>query len=72
MRTAAHIIETVGKLVKKYDTRDPYELCKCLEIKIHFYNLEKKLKGFFFYQSRLNITVRQSRQSGVARATCPD
>ncbi len=21
---------------------------------------------------RLNITVRQSRQSGVARATCPD
>ena len=52
MRTAAHIIETVGKLVKKYDTRDPYELCKCLEIKIHFYNLEKKLKGFFFYQSR--------------------
>ena len=37
MRTAAHIIETVGKLVKKYDTRDPYELCKCLEIKIHFY-----------------------------------
>ena len=36
MRTAAHIIETVGKLVKKYDTRDPYELCKCLEIKIHF------------------------------------
>ena len=30
MRTAAHIIETVGKLVKKYDTRDPYELCKCL------------------------------------------
>jgi hypothetical protein len=28
MRTAAHIIETVGKLVKKYDTRDPYELCK--------------------------------------------
>ena len=24
------------------------------------------------YVSVLNITVRQSRQSGVARATCPD
>ena len=47
MRTAAHIIETVGKLVKKYDTRDPYELCKCLEIKIHFYNLEKMYSGHF-------------------------
>ena len=24
------------------------------------------------FKSRVNITVRQSRQSGVARATCPD
>ena len=46
MRTAARIIETVEKLIKKYDTRDPYELCKCLGIKIHFYDMEKKLKGF--------------------------
>lgn len=38
MRTAARIIETVEKLIKKYDTRDPYELCKCLGIKIHFYD----------------------------------
>ena len=52
MRTAARIIDTVEKLTKKYDTRDPYELCKCLGIKIHFYDMEKKLKGFFFYQSR--------------------
>ena len=42
MRTAARIIETVEKLIKKYDTRDPYELCKCLGIKIHFYDMEKK------------------------------
>ena len=46
MRTAARIIDTVEKLTKKYDTRDPYELCKCLGIKIHFYDMEKKLKGF--------------------------
>ena len=58
MRTAARIIETVEKLIKKYDTRDPYELCKCLGIKIHFYDMEKKLKGFFFYQSRQkNIVI---------------
>ena len=65
MRTAAHIIETVGKLVKKYDTRDPYELCKCLEIKIHFYNLEKKLNGFFFYQSRQKNIVIDSNVNDV-------
>ena len=71
MRTAAHIIETVGKLVKKYDTRDPYELCKCLEIKIHFYNLEKKLKGFFFYQSRQKNIVIDSNVNDVLERIRP-
>ena len=30
--------------------------------------IEQKIKDAGY----LNITVRQSRQSGVARATCPD
>lgn len=34
MKTAEHIIETVDKLVRKYHTRDPYELCQLLGIKI--------------------------------------
>ena len=33
MKTAEHIIETVDKLVRKYHTRDPYELCQLLGIK---------------------------------------
>lgn len=58
MRTAIHIAETVEKLVKKYDTRDPYELCRLLGIKVHFIDMKKKLKGFFFYQSRQkNIVI---------------
>lgn len=56
MKTAEHIIETVDKLVRKYHTRDPYELCQLLGIKIHYYDLQKKLKGFFYYQSRQNIS----------------
>ena len=55
MKTLKNVIETVDKLVKKYDTRDTYELCQLLGIKIHFYDLQKKLKGFFFYQSRQKI-----------------
>lgn len=47
VRTTAHIIDAVEKLIKKYDTRDPYKLCKRLGIKIHFYDMEKKPKGFF-------------------------
>ncbi|EJW96389.1 hypothetical protein EVA_15506, partial [gut metagenome] len=30
MRTAELIIEEVNKLVRKYHTRDPYELCYLL------------------------------------------
>lgn len=65
MRTAKHIIETVEKLVKKYHTRDPYELCKLLGIKIHYYDLEKKLKGFFFYQSRQKNIVIDSNVNEI-------
>ena len=65
MRTAKHIIDTVDKLVKKYHTRDPYELCKLLGIKIHYYNLEKKLKGFFFYQSRQKNIVIDSNVNEI-------
>lgn len=65
MRTAAHIIEAVEKLVKKYDTRDPYELCRLLKIKVHFYDMEKKLKGFFFYQSRQKNIVIDSNVNEV-------
>lgn len=35
MKTAEHIIETVDKLVRKYHTRDPYELCQLLGINVY-------------------------------------
>lgn len=65
MRTTAHIIETVNRLVEKYDTRDPYELCRVLGIKVHFFDMEKKLKGFFFYQSRQKNIVIDSNVNDV-------
>jgi hypothetical protein len=45
-RTAAHIISVIEKLVKKYDSRDPYELCRLLGIKAHYHDMQKKLKVF--------------------------
>ena len=65
VRTTTYIIDTVGKLVKKHHTRDPYELCELLGIKIHYYNMEKKLKGFFFYQSRQKNIVIDSNVNEV-------
>ena len=58
MATTAYIAEVVDKLVRKYKTRDPYELCDALGIKIHYKDMQKKLKGFFFCQSRQkNIVI---------------
>ena len=34
--------------------------------------MKNKLKRVTIATLSVNITVRQSRQSGVARATCPD
>ena len=65
MRTATHIIRAVERLIKKYDTRDPYELCKLLGIKIHYYDSQKKLKGFFYYQSRQKNIVIDSNVNEV-------
>ena len=65
MKTAEHIIETVDKLVRKHHTRDPYELCQLLGIKIHYYDLQKKLKGFFYYQSRQKNIVIDHNVNGI-------
>lgn len=65
MKTAGHIIDIVEKLVKKHHTRDPYELCRCLGIKIHYYDMQKKLKGFFFYQSRQKNIVIDNNVNNV-------
>ncbi len=65
MKTVSHIINKTQKLIKKYDTRDPYELCDLLNIKVHYYDMEKKLKGFFFYHSRQKNIVIDSNVNGI-------
>ncbi len=58
MASTGQIIRTVEKLTYKYGTRDPYVLCDRLGIRIRRKDLKKKIKGFFFYQSRIpNIVI---------------
>lgn len=58
MLSTDYIIRAVEKLERRYGTRDPYELCGSLGIHIRKMDLKKKLKGFFFYQSRIaNIVI---------------
>ena len=58
MLSTDYIIRAVEELERKYGTRDLYELCDSLGIRIRKMDLKKKLKGFFFYQSRIpNIVI---------------
>ena len=65
MYNADYIIKTVENLVKKYGTRDPYELCEAMHIVIYRKDLQKKLKGFFFYHSRQKSIVIDSSVNEV-------
>ena len=71
------IRENTLKLVCGY--RDTYagKEWKCRELQEKNGQIRTEIERIFKYiqssnSELLNITVRQSRQSGVARATCPD
>ena len=53
----------------RYTARTVAILSELPEFCTVFYD---KNQTTFLPKTQLNITVRQSRQSGVARATCPD
>ena len=76
--TEGNKVRLKGKIVKGAQNFEKYLNGKCFKIicedgmqtEIRFFQDDfKHLTGI---ESNLNITVRQSRQSGVARATCPD
>jgi len=56
-----YISRTVDKLIKKYQTRDPYELCSSLGVRVRLMDLEYGLKAYYFYQSRIRSIVLNSR-----------
>ena len=51
------ISSVVEKLCRKYRTRDPYELCKALGVKIRLKDLGTDIKAYYFYQSRISNIV---------------
>lgn len=71
MPTTDYISNKVEGIVKKYRTRDPFELCQDMGIAIRYRDLGERLKGFFFYQSRIKTIVLNSRTDEMLhRALC--
>ena len=62
-----YVCEKVNKVIKKYDTRNPFEICSDMNIHIHYKDLGTALKAYYFYQSRIKNIVINSRSRKIMR-----
>jgi Zn-dependent peptidase ImmA (M78 family) len=57
----------VDELTRKFDTRDPYELCRELGVCIRYKDLGQDIKAYYFYQSRIRNIIINTRVSEIVR-----
>jgi Zn-dependent peptidase ImmA (M78 family) len=62
-----YIAGVANGLTRKYMTRDPYELCGALGVRIRLKDLGKDIKAYYFYHSRIRNIVVNSRVSETIR-----
>lgn len=67
MSSISYIAGVADKLRRKYDTRDPYEICDALNVHIRVKDLGTDIKAYYFYHSRIRNIVLNSRVSGTVR-----
>ncbi|MDR0491514.1 MAG: ImmA/IrrE family metallo-endopeptidase [Oscillospiraceae bacterium] len=67
MSSIDHISRTVDKICRKYRTRDPYELCDALGVRVRLKDLGTAIKAYYFYQSRIRSIVLNCRVSETIR-----
>lgn len=63
MLSIGYIADVAERLVRKYDTRDPYEICDALDVRIRYKDLGTDIKAYYFYQSRIRNIVLNTRVS---------
>ena len=67
MSTIGYITKTVEALSRKYHTRDPYELCDALGVRIRLKDLGTEIKAYYLCYARIHSIVLNSRVSEVVR-----
>ena len=71
MSKVKFIHQLVHATIEKYGTRDPFEICRCMGIRIHHKDLGLTLKAFYFYQSRIkNIVINSSADQVLHPVLC--
>ena len=63
MASMDYITRTANELIQKYATRNPYELCEALQIRVRLKDLGSDIKAYYFYHSRIRNIVLNSRVS---------
>lgn len=71
MVNAKYISEKVAKIVRKHDTRNPFIICKEMNIRIRYKDLGNSIKAFYFCQSRIkNIVINNRLNEAAQRILC--
>lgn len=61
------ISEKTGALIRKHKTRNPFELCDDLDIRIRYKDLGTAMKAYYFYQSRIKNIVLNTRSGRIVQ-----
>lgn len=67
MPSLDYIAREAQALVRKYKTRNPYQICDELGIRIRLKDLGTDIKAYYFYQSRIRNIVLNHRVSETIR-----
>ena len=71
MLTIDYIGGKVNSIIKKYGTRDPFEICDDMQIGLRYRDLGEQMKAFFFYHSRIKTIVLNTRcDEALQRVLC--
>ena len=67
MAAIDYISSAANGLTRKYQSRDPFEICGALGVRVRFKDLGTDIKAYYFYQSRIRNIIINSRASETVR-----
>ena len=67
MASIDRIIGVANGLIAKYATRNPYELCEALGVRIRLKDLGPDIKAYYFYHSRIRNIILNTRMPETMR-----
>ena len=65
--SAPVIIDSAEKMIKRAKTRDPEKICEAYHIRIREMDLSRRIKAYYYYQSRIHNIVIDTGIVGVFR-----